>query len=374
MANKPEPVRVGIIGAGNISSIYLEAPQKFDILKIVAIADIDMVRANSQAEKYGTKAVTVDELLADPDIEIVINLTVPLVHGDVALKALNAGKSVYTEKPFAYDKAQAKEILSAGEAKEIAGGGAPDTFMGGGYQTVRKLMDAGEIGQPVMGVAHMLSRGMESWHPNPDFFFQPGGGPMFDIGPYYLTAFVSMFGPATRVAGLARITHPQRTITSQPLNGTIINVNVPTNVAGTIEFANGALATMIMTWDVGEGYSPSLSVYGTKATLICPDPNTFGGPIKIKRAGEKEFEEVPLSMAGRATAVAWAWPIWPMRCAAAEVRSFRANGAHGQPCAGDDARLPRIIGHRQGDEAEDELRAAAGAAGELAVRGRTPDP
>jgi predicted dehydrogenase len=327
MANKPEPVRVGIIGAGNISSIYLESPQKFNILNVVGVADIDMTRANAQAEKYGVKAMTVDELLADPSIEIVINLTVPLVHGDVALQALNAGKSVYTEKPFAYDKAQAKEVMKLAKQKKLLVGGAPDTFMGGGYQTVRKLLDAGEIGQPVMGVAHMLSRGMEMWHPNPDFFFQPGGGPMFDIGPYYLTAFVSLFGPATRVAGLARITHPQRTITSQPLNGTIINVNVPTNVAGTIEFANGALATIVMTWDVGEGYTPSLSVYGTKATLICPDPNTFGGPIKIKRAEDKEFQEVPVAhgWTGNSRGLGVADMAYALR--RSRGKKFRANGA-----------------------------------------------
>ena len=329
MANKPEPVRVGIIGAGNISSIYLESPQKFDILNIAAIADIDMVRANAQAEKYGTKAMTVEDLLADPAIEIVINLTVPLVHGDVALKVLNAGKSVYTEKPFAYDKAQAKEILALAKKKGLLTGGAPDTFMGGGYQTVRKLMDAGEIGQPVMGVAQMFSRGMESWHPNPDFFFQPGGGPIFDIGPYYLTAFVSLFGPAKRVAGMAHITHPQRTITSQPLNGTVINVNVPTTVAGTIEFANGALATIVMTWDVSEGYTPSLSVYGTKATLICPDPNTFGGPIKIKRADEKEFTDVAIEhgWTGNSRGLGVADMAYALRSPKRKRAHYRANGA-----------------------------------------------
>jgi predicted dehydrogenase len=299
MSTKPmtNPVNVGIIGAGNISSIYLEAPKKFDILNIAAVADIDMARAQAQAEKYGVQAVTVDALLADPSIELVINLTVPLAHGDVALQAVRAGKSVYTEKPLTYKKEQAQELLALAKQTGLLVGGAPDTFLGGGYQTCRELIDAGAIGAPVVGVAHMLSRGMEMWHPNPDFFFQPGGGPMFDLGPYYLTAFVALFGPAKRVAGMTRITHPERTITSQPLHGTKIKVNVPTCVTGTIEFANGALATMIMTWDVSEGYTPSLSIYGTQASMICPDPNTFGGPIKLKSTNDKEWRDMPVTRA-----------------------------------------------------------------------------
>ena len=329
MANENK-VNVGIIGTGNISSIYLEAPKKFDILNIVAVADIDMARAQAQADKYGVpKACSPAELLVDPSIEIVINLTIPMAHGDVALQALEAGKNVYNEKPLAYDQAQAKAMLALAKKKKLLVGGAPDTFLGGGLQTCRKLIDAGEIGTPVYVHGQMLSRGMEGWHPNPDFFFQPGGGPIFDIGPYYLTAFVSLFGPAKRVAGMAHITHPQRTITSQPLNGTVINVNVPTTVAGTIEFANGALATIVMTWDVSEGYTPSLSVYGTKATLICPDPNTFGGPIKIKRADEKEFTDVAIEhgWTGNSRGLGVADMAYALRSPKRKRAHYRANGA-----------------------------------------------
>lgn len=289
-------VNVGVIGTGNISSIYLESPQKFDILNIAAVADIDMSRAQAQAEKYGVpKACSPEELLADPSIEIVINLTVPLAHGDVALQALEAGKHVYNEKPLAYDQAQAKAMLALAKKKKRLVGGAPDTFLGGGLQTCRALIDAGEIGTPVYVHGQMLSRGMESWHPNPNFFFQPGGGPMFDMGPYYLTAMIALLGPATAVSGSTRIVHPERTITSQPLNGTKIQVNTPTTIMGLIDFANGAIGTLATSFDVSEGYAIGLTIHGTKAVLQVPDPNGFGGPVRIKRADSNEFVEVPIA-------------------------------------------------------------------------------
>ena len=320
-----DKVGIGIIGAGNISSIYLETPTKFKNLNVIGVADIDMVRAKAQGEKYGVPAMTVDELLANPAVEIIINLTVPLVHGQVALRALEAGKNVYTEKPLAYDKAEAARMLAVAKEKGLLVGGAPDTFMGGGLQTCRQLIDSGEVGQPVAGVAHMLSRGMEAWHPNPDFFFQRGGGPMFDIGPYYLTAFVSLFGPAKSVVGGARITHAERTITSQPLSGTKIQVNVPTTVMGVIEFVNNAMATVIMTWDVAEGYTPRLEVYGTKASLICPDPNTFGGPVKLRRAGDKEWSEIAIEHGW--TTNSRGLGVADMAHALRSGKPFRANGA-----------------------------------------------
>ncbi len=288
------PTRVGVIGAGNISSIYLESDKKFKNMQLVAIADIDMARAQAQAEKYGIKAVTVDELLADAGIEIVINLTVPKAHGPVGMQVLNAGKSVYNEKPLSTEREAAQQLLQVAKAKGLRVGGAPDTFMGGGLQTCRKLIDDGAIGKPVGALAQMLSPGMEGWHPNPEFFFKPGGGPMFDMGPYYLTALVSLLGPAARVAGSAKITHPERLITSQPLHGTKIAVETPTHITGLIEFAGGPVATIVTSFDVA-GYTPLLMIYGTEGTLHLPDPNTFGGPVRLLRSGAKDFEEIPIA-------------------------------------------------------------------------------
>jgi predicted dehydrogenase len=289
-----QPTPVGIIGAGNISSIYLESDRKFDNIHITKLADIDMDRARAQAEKYGKQAVSVDELLADPDIQIVVNLTIPNAHGPVALQVLNAGKSVHNEKPLATERAVAQEMLASAKAKGLRVGGAPDTFLGGGLQTCRKLIDDGAIGRPVTAFARMLSAGMESWHPNPEFFFKPGGGPMFDMGPYYLTALASLLGPAKRVTGMTRITHPERTITSKPLYGTKIKVEVPTLVSGMIEFGDGTIANITTTFDVSAGYEVGLMIYGTEGVLHCPDPNTFGGPVRVLAKGAKEWDEVAI--------------------------------------------------------------------------------
>lgn len=283
---------IGIVGAGNISSTYLESDRKFKNIRITKVADIDMDRARTQAEKYGKQAATVDELLADPEIAIVVNLTVPAAHAPVALQALEAGKHVYNEKPLATTREDAQRMLTLAQAKGLRIGGAPDTFLGGGLQTCRKLIDEGAIGRPVVAFARMLSCGMESWHPNPEFFFKPGGGPMFDMGPYYLTALVTLLGPARRVSGMTRITHPERTITSQPFYGKKIIVEVPTLVSGLIEFGDGTIAHITTTFDVAEGYEVGLTIYGTEGTLQCPDPNGFGGPVRLKRKGEKEWHEV----------------------------------------------------------------------------------
>ncbi len=295
------PTLIGIIGAGNISSTYLEADRKFRNIRITKVADIDMARARAQAEKYSKQAVTVDELLADPEIEIVVNLTVPAAHASVALRALEAGKHVYNEKPMATLREDARRLFDAARQNaEGSGhsplriGGAPDTFLGGGLQTCRKLMDDGAIGRPVVAFAHMLSAGMESWHPNPEFFFKPGGGPMFDMGPYYLTALVTLLGPARRVSGMTRITHPERTITSQPLYGQKIVVEVPTLVSGTVSFDDGTIANITTTFDIADGYEVGLTIYGTEGVLQCPDPNGFGGPVRLKRKGDKEWRNIPI--------------------------------------------------------------------------------
>jgi predicted dehydrogenase len=291
-----QATNVGVVGCGNISGIYLEAGKKWDILNIVACADLDMARAQSQAQKYGIpKACTVDELLADPTIKIVVNLTVPQAHAEVGLAALAAGKSVYNEKPLAIEREPARRMLDMARERGLRVGCAPDTFLGGGLQTCRKLIDDGVIGEPIGATAFMMSHGPEGWHPNPEFFYQPGAGPMFDMGPYYLTALTSLIGPVRRVTGSTRISFPERTVTSQPLHGTVIKVNTPTHIVGVLDFASGPVATLITSFDVWSSELPRIEIYGTKGTLSLPDPNTFGGPVRVRLAGESGWTEVPIA-------------------------------------------------------------------------------
>jgi predicted dehydrogenase len=291
-----QTTNVGIIGCGNISGIYLEAGKKWDILNIVACADIDLPRAQAQAAKYGIpKASGVAELLADPSINIVINLTVPQAHAEVALAALTAGKSVYNEKPLALDREQAKQMLDLARERGLRVGCAPDTFLGGGLQTCRKLIDEGVIGEPIGASAFMMSHGPESWHPNPEFFYQPGAGPMFDMGPYYLTALTTLLGPVRRVTGSTRVSFPERVIGSEPLRGQVIKVNTPTHIIGVLDFAAGAIGTIITSFDVWSSELPRMEIYGSKGTLSLPDPNTFGGPVRVRLAGEQSWSEVPIA-------------------------------------------------------------------------------
>ena len=288
---------IGIIGCGNISSIYLQnCHQRFRGIHIAAVADIDVARAQARAAEFGVaKGCSVDELLADPNIKIVINLTVPAAHGEVALKAIAAGKSVYNEKPLAVTRAEAQQMLSMAEAKGVRVGGAPDTFLGAGLQTSRKLIDDGWIGKPIGATAFMLGRGPEGWHPNPYFFYQPGAGPMFDMGPYYLTALTTLIGPVNRVSGSAQVSFAERTITNNLNYGDKIPVNTPTHVVGVLDFAAGAVASIITSFDVWHSTLPWLEIYGSEGTMLVPDPNNFSGSIKIRRGGDSEWREMPLS-------------------------------------------------------------------------------
>ena len=291
-----EKVRVGVVGCGNISGIYLKnMTGLFDILDVKACTDLVPERAQAAAEEYGIEAVTPEKLYADPEIEIILNITIPQAHHAVAMKAVDAGKCVHGEKPITLTRGQGKELLAAAKAKGVLVGNAPDTFMGGGIQTCRKLIDDGWIGDPIAATAFMLCPGHESWHPDPEFYYHVGGGPMLDMGPYYLTALVSLMGPVRRVTGSARITHPERTITSEKKYGKKIRVEVPTHVAGILDFADGAIATLVTSFDVHAHTTPHIEIYGTQGTLLVPDPNTFGGPVKVKRAGAEEWSEIPLT-------------------------------------------------------------------------------
>lgn len=286
---------VGIVGCGNISSTYLKAPQRFSNVRIAACSDIDLQRAQAQAEKFGVpKACSVTELLADPEIDVVLNLTVPATHAEISLAALAANKSIYSEKPLAITRADGQAILQAASAQHLRVGCAPDTFLGRGLQTCIKLINDGVIGTPIAATAFMLNHGMEHWHPDPTFFYQPGAGPMFDLGPYYLTALIAMLGPISRVSASAKITFPERTVTSQPGAGGKIPVNTPTHIAGLMEFAGGAVGTIITSFDVWHHQLPFIEIYGTEGSLSVPDPNTFDGPVYVRRAREDSWQEVPL--------------------------------------------------------------------------------
>ncbi|MBD0383554.1 Gfo/Idh/MocA family protein [Paenibacillus sedimenti] len=288
--------KIGIIGCGNISAIYMKNIPKFAHLELVACADLDLTRAQARAEEFGiAKAYTVDQLLADPDIDIVINLTIPAAHAEVCLQVLEAGKHVYVEKPLAVTREEGLRILEVARRNGLLVGSAPDTFLGGGIQTCLKLINDGWIGTPVAATAFMMSRGHENWHPDPEFYYQKGGGPMFDMGPYYLTALVALLGPIRRVTGSAGISYPERTITSEKKHGQKIAVETPTHIAGVLDFHSGAIATLVTSFDIKGGTQlPNIEIYGSHGSLRVPDPNTFGGPIYIRKTGT-EWEPIPLT-------------------------------------------------------------------------------
>ncbi len=292
-------VRIGIIGCGNIFKAYINGCRFFEILDVVACADIDMAKAEAAAEEYQVPALTVEELLAHPEIELVINLTIPNVHAAVNTQILDAGKHAYTEKPFATSITAAEAVIEKANSLNLLVGSAPDTFLGGGAQTCRKLIDDGWIGKPMGFTAFMAGHGMESWHPNPEFFFKPGGGPMLDVGPYYVTALVNLLGPVKQVCGFTTISFPERIVTSEPNFGQRIAVETPTHYTGAMEFVSGATGVIITSFDMWKHHLPRIEIYGTEGTLSVPDPNTFGGPVSIYRAGNdpaaSDFAEIPLS-------------------------------------------------------------------------------
>jgi len=269
------------------------------------------------------RACSVEEVLADPSIDLLLNLTVPASHAEVNRKALHAGKHVYTEKPFALKLTEARRVLKHAKASGLRVGCAPDTFLGGGLQTARGLIDAGAIGEPVAAVANMAGHGPEGWHPNPEFFYQAGGGPMLDMGPYYLTALVNLLGPVKRVTGSARSSFEERVIGSGARKGERIKVEVPTHYAGVYDFEAGPIASVVMSFDVWTHTLPIIEVYGKEGTLRVPDPNTFGGVVEIRMGKEPNWRKVPLTHSdavGRGIGVA------DMASAIVNDRAHRASG------------------------------------------------
>ena len=315
---------IGIVGTGNISAAYLTIARDLGLFRVKAVSDLDLSRAQTQASEYSTQAVTLEALLADPDIVAVVNLTPPAAHAGMSLAALRAGKHVYSEKPLAVTREDGQAILREAAERGLRVGCAPDTFLGAGLQTARELLDSGVIGRPVAATAFFMGSGPEAWHPNPDFFFQPGAGPLFDMGPYYLTALIHMLGGVEQVAGSAVKAVSERTIGSGARQGERVAVNTPTHVTAQLSFVGGAVATFIASFDTPASDLPRTEIYGTEGTLSLPDPNTFGGPLKLRRRGAAEWETVELtrSFAANARGIGLA----DMLDAAARGTPHRASG------------------------------------------------
>ncbi|NMA47055.1 MAG: Gfo/Idh/MocA family oxidoreductase [Lentisphaerae bacterium] len=294
--------KVGIVGCGMISDTYFKASQKFNMIEVVACSDIIPERARKKTELYGVPNMTNDELFAMPEIEIVLNLTPPQVHSEIAIDTLNAGKHAYSEKPFGVDADDAAKVIALGKAKNLRVGCAPDTFLGAGQQTARKLLDDGWIGKPLCGTAMVMGRGPEKW-PQAPFFYDYGAGPMLDLGPYYMTALVNLLGPAKSVTAVTTKGFDFRTFGPEvaeqyqdkykPFDP--YPVTVTTHLTGVVEFVCGAVITVVASFDVYKHGHRPIEIYGTEGSMQVPDPNTFGGPVAVCRKGQKEWQEVPLS-------------------------------------------------------------------------------
>lgn len=280
---------VGIIGCGNISTTYFSLAPLFKGIEIRACADLDSTAAQAKAADYGVRAEAIDSLLTAEDIDIIVNLTIPDAHYSVTRQILEAGKHAYSEKPVVLTLEEGKALRDLATQKRLTVGSAPDTFLGGAHQQARAHVDSGAIGAVTSGTAIVLSHGMEHWHPNPDFFFQPGGGPVLDLGPYYIANLINLLGPVKRVAALTSMASKTRTITSEPRAGETIPVDTPTNVHALLEFEQGATITMLSSWDVWAHQHSEMELYGTGGSIYLPDPNFFGGSVS---AGGSDFSEV----------------------------------------------------------------------------------
>jgi predicted dehydrogenase len=290
-------MRVGVIGCGTVSEPYLRNMTASPALEVVACSDLVMERAEARAAQFGIPGVcTQAELLADQAIDVVVNLTVPRVHFEVTLAALEARKHVWSEKPLAMDRTESATLLRVADERGLQLGCAPDTVLGAGIQTSRKLLDEGAIGRPLAGAAFFMSPGPESWHPDPIFLYQPGAGPLFDVGVYYVSALVNLLGPVASVAAFGRVLYPERVIGSGPHAGESFSVGTDTYVTSILRFENEALVNLVATFGVWGAELPRLQVYGGGGVLEVPDPNTFGGPVRVNRhAEEGGFADVPLA-------------------------------------------------------------------------------
>jgi len=287
MTRTSEPsLRIGIVGCGNISMAYLRNAPLFRGVEIVACADINPDAAARRAADFGIRAMEVGALIADPTVDLVLNLTIPVAHFDISMKALSAGKHVFTEKPLAVQAEAGRTLVVTAAARGLALGSAPDTFLGAAGRLARRLTEQGRIGTPVTGTAFMLGRGMEHWHPDPSFYYQTGAGPVMDMGPYYLTMLVNLMGPVRRVQAVATSGQPERLITAAgPKHGTRFKVGTPTSVLSLLEFNCGAIVTFGASWDVFRHSNHPIELHGTKGSLRLPDPDTFGGVVAVSHGG-----------------------------------------------------------------------------------------
>src|SRR5919109_1151818 len=276
-----EPMTVGVIGCGTISDAYLRGAARSQLIQVKSCADLNPDAARAKATEYAIEAVSVDALLGDPAIDIVINLTVPLAHGPVSRHIITAGKNGYLGKPLAARFSEGQALMLAAAGRGVRVGCAPVTFLGAAHQACRRAIDAGRIGRPVAGAAAVLSHGMEHWHPNPEFFYKRGGGPIHDVGPYYVTQLVNLLGPVARVAAQASIASTTRTVTSEPRRGQVIEVEVPTTVNGVLSFVSGANVALSASWDVWKHQRLPFEIYGSEGSLLVPDPNFFGSEPRI---------------------------------------------------------------------------------------------
>ena len=300
MNNVHKPFQIGLIGTGRISDIYIQTCAKFDELEIVSCGSLDAEESQKKAEMYGIpKVQSPEEILADPNIDCILNLTTPASHASLTLKALEAGKHVYSEKPFVTDVSDCRRILDLASSKNLKVGNAPDTFFGGRWQTVRKLLDKQVIGKPTGVMAFAGTHGVERHHPNPDFYYQTGGGPLLDLGPYYLTAMVFLLGPISKVSGMARKTFDQRIIENGKRYGERIKVEVDTHSLSMLEFQNGSIGSMTLSFDIWDSETPRLEIYGEDGTICIPDPdpvhgaNIFHGPVLYRTRSESRWEFQP---------------------------------------------------------------------------------
>lgn len=281
-----DKIGLGVIGCGNISMTYLQNAALFAGVKLRACADINHEMATLRAQEYNIRALSVDQLLADPEVDLILNLTIPAVHFEVTMAALEAGKHVFTEKPLATSAEAGRTLVQTAKSRGLLLGSAPDTFLGAAGRRARLLMEQGAIGKPTSGTAFMMGRGMEHWHPNPQFYYQPGGGPVFDMGPYYLTMLVNLLGPVVRVMAMANKGQDERLITAEgPFQNTTFKVGTPTNLLSLLEFQCGAMVNFGASWDVFRHSNHPIELHGTEGSLRLPDPDTFGGTVSLSARG-----------------------------------------------------------------------------------------
>jgi predicted dehydrogenase len=278
---------IGIIGCGNISTTYLRLAPLFKGLKVRAVADLNPDAAKARGAEFDVKAQSVEDLLANPEVDVVINLTIPDAHFGVTKRILEAGKHAYSEKPLVLSLKEGVTLRDLAKKKGLAVGCAPDTFLGGAHQQARAVLDEGRIGTITAGSAAVLNHGMEHWHPNPDFFFLPGAGPMLDLGPYYVANLINLLGPVKRVGALTSSAAEERVISNGPRNGQTVPVKTPTNIHALLEFHSGATINLSTSWDVWHHKRNHFELYGTEGTLYVPDPNFFGGEVEIGRPDGK---------------------------------------------------------------------------------------